>query len=631
MNEFTLYYNSTSRENEKCVTFPQNKKVDGENDLSTIVLYDHTAVQFCNNYCKNENFLQSDCIIMDLDNERTDNPAEWKTLKDIETAFPEVLFYAVESRNHMKVKKGESARPRYHIYFPIAVTKDAETYKSWKEQIVNLFPFFDKHAMDNARKLYGVETPKVFRRGGQVTVDRYLVLFAPQTVIHSNEHSKEEKVEFGKKISVGNRNNELYRYAFRKYMLGLSKEEVSLLTHSYNNQLDEPLDEEEVNTLVNSACSKELDRKDNIRRAETAIEFMEAAETEAKADECEMTSLEDIPEREPEWLIEGYIPKKEITIIAGDGGVGKTFVWCAIAAAISSGKKPFLLNDCFSEETEQEPEKVMYFSSEDSNEAVLRPRLRNSGANLKNISTIDSAQENFQKLKFSSGYLEKLIETNRPALVIFDPLQSFLPPGTNMTARNQMREALTKLHIYGEKYGTTFLIIMHTNKQQTVWGRTRIADSADIWDISRSVLICGEADNKSHLKYLSQEKSSYGRLSQTVLFRIEDNTAVFAGYTDKRDRDYVLAASKNEKAAPAREAAEQFILEYLQEHGGEVPATEINEAAINNSFSEHTLRRAKSNLEEQKKIQMQQKGSGKNRKWYICPVHTASGQMNENI
>lgn len=42
--------------------------------------------------------------------------------------------------------------------------------------------------------------------------------------------------------------------------------------------------------------------------------------------------------KEPEWLIPGYIPKYGITTIAGEGGVGKTSLWCSIVASITTGK-----------------------------------------------------------------------------------------------------------------------------------------------------------------------------------------------------------------------------------------------------------------------------------------------------
>ncbi|MFR5991320.1 MAG: hypothetical protein ACLUGP_13515 [Faecalibacterium prausnitzii] len=48
---------------------------------------------------------------------------------------------------------------------------------------------------------------------------------------------------------------------------------------------------------------------------------------------------------------------------------------------------------------------------------------------------------------------------------------------------------------------------MHTNKRANVSGRARLADSSDIWDIARSVLMMGRDKNSEKL-YLSHEKSS---------------------------------------------------------------------------------------------------------------------------
>mgnify|MGYP000461810604 CR=1 FL=1 len=56
-------------------------------------------------------------------------------------------------------------------------------------------------------------------------------------------------------------------------------------------------------------------------------------------------NLEETEEKTPEWLISGYIPKRKITVLAGDGGAGKTTIWCAIAAAVSSGQPCFLDQD----------------------------------------------------------------------------------------------------------------------------------------------------------------------------------------------------------------------------------------------------------------------------------------------
>lgn len=138
----------------------------------------------------------------------------------------------------------------------------------------------------------------------------------------------------------------------------------------------------------------------------------------------------------------------------------------------------------------------MFFSAEDSLKYTLARRLRKNGANLSRIISLDISDERFQAVKFNSDFLEQLLATYRPELCIFDPIQSFVPADIKMGDRNAMRQCLEPLIGYGDKYGTTFLIIEHTNKQSGVYGRRRIADSADIWDISRSVLIVGDARRK---------------------------------------------------------------------------------------------------------------------------------------
>ena len=69
-----------------------------------------------------------------------------------------------------------------------------------------------------------------------------------------------------------------------------------------------------------------------------------------------MVSMEDIEEKPPEWLIPNYIPKRNITTMAGDGGSGKTTVWCEIAASISAGRPCFLTKESISETFQHTPE-----------------------------------------------------------------------------------------------------------------------------------------------------------------------------------------------------------------------------------------------------------------------------------
>ena len=68
-----------------------------------------------------------------------------------------------------------------------------------------------------------------------------------------------------------------------------------------------------------------------------------------QAPNVKMTTIDNVEEKEPDWLITNYIPRYQITSLAGDGGSGKTTVWCALAAAISSGSSSFLTEEMISE------------------------------------------------------------------------------------------------------------------------------------------------------------------------------------------------------------------------------------------------------------------------------------------
>lgn len=324
--------------------------------------------------------------------------------------------------------------------------------------------------------------------------------------------------------------------------------------------------------------------------------------------------VENIQEKEIEWLVPEYIPKGQITIMAGDGGVGKTTVWCSLAAAVSRGEKVFF--DKTPEEfAKGRPGKVLFFSSEDSVEHVLKARLRKAGADLNNIACMDLCDERFQEIKFNSPLLKRILLQYRPDLVIFDPLQSFIPANTEMSRRNAMRAALAPLIGLGDRIGATSLIILHTNKRAGAYGRARIADSADIYDIARSVLIVGK-EAGTGLKYLVQDKTNYGKTAQTALFTTNDGVAKFNSYTDKTDCDFVREAQiVIPRTSPKLDDAKEFIMDALKDD--KRPTKEIEDEAQASGITKTTLRRAKEELRSERKITSFSVGY-KPKIWYLA-------------
>ena len=299
--------------------------------------------------------------------------------------------------------------------------------------------------------------------------------------------------------------------------------------------------------------------------------------------------------KEPEWLVPGYIPKYGITTIAGEGGVGKTSIWCSLVASITTGKNSFLLGDRIP--FDSDPENVLVLSAEDSWSYVLRGRLEKNGADLDRISFVSPADERFAELNFNGYLLKGIIEENRPDVIIFDPLQAFVPENLRMGDRNAMRKCFAPLIGYGEQYKLTSIIIAHANKQSGVWGRKRIADSSDIWDSSRSVLMAG-ITKEDGVRYISHEKSNWGKLGKSVLYALDECVPVFKAYTQKKDREFIQEDMRERNIRPVVEDAKDFIVDTLRENG-QMEVAELDELAAASSISKNALKDAKAALKKE--------------------------------
>lgn len=173
----------------------------------------------------------------------------------------------------------------------------------------------------------------------------------------------------------------------------------------------------------------------------------------AKIADFHLDKAEKVEIKEPEWLIPGYIPKYGITTIAGEGGVGKTSIWCAIVACLTTGEQPFFMGG-MEIPFKNEPQDVVVFSAEDSWNYVLKQRLLNNGADMSRILYMGPEDERFTDLNFNGDLLKGIIETNKPGTVIYDPVQAFVPANLRMGDRNAMRKCFSPLIGFGETYKT---------------------------------------------------------------------------------------------------------------------------------------------------------------------------------
>lgn len=344
-------------------------------------------------------------------------------------------------------------------------------------------------------------------------------------------------------------------------------------------------------------AKRNLNEYDIIGQAREALERPLTYYNEPEPDGLELSTLDMIREEPVRWLIPGYLPKEQITLICGTGGTGKTSVWVSLLASLSSGENT-LFDGYDGAGIDRDPVSCMFFSSEDTVENVIKKKLRECGADMKMIVTMSLSDPRFDKIQFGSKFLEDLLERYRPRICVFDPLQAFISSKIKMSDRNAMRQEMRHLIEWGKKYGTTFLIVMHTNKISNVWGRQRMADSADLWDIARCVWMVGDADPNG-LKYLSHEKSNYGKTGRTMLFRNDHGVPTFQGWTDKKDRDYVLEAARMRNEAKDGASVNEvcnMILSELTEHPDGLPVKDLDELLVSLGMSAWIVKRAKNEL-----------------------------------
>ncbi len=156
MSEFTLYTANTAGKNQNCI-YPNMVRITDKASFVDAIKHDHVCAKYKNNYRSNDNFEYTDVLPQDCDNDHSDDPNDWVYPLDVAMAFPDVPFYASYSRNHMKEKNGKSARPRFHVYFPIPQMSDGKAYADLKIRIREFYPYFDEDALGEARLLFATD------------------------------------------------------------------------------------------------------------------------------------------------------------------------------------------------------------------------------------------------------------------------------------------------------------------------------------------------------------------------------------------------------------------------------------------------------------------------------------------
>lgn len=174
---------------------------------------------------------------------------------------------------------------------------------------------------------------------------------------------------------------------------------------------------------------------------------------------------------EVDWLWPGRLPRGAITLLAGDPGLGKSFLTLDIAARVSRGwgwpDDP--IDDDGDTPPERAPGGVLLLSAEDHLGGTVRPRLDAAGADVRRVraaSLFQTADGTHVPLNLRDHLenLDNLIETlDDVHLLVIDPIASYLG-WTDDHKNGQVRGLLAPLAALAERRHLAVLLVSHLNK-----------------------------------------------------------------------------------------------------------------------------------------------------------------------
>lgn len=295
-------------------------------------------------------------------------------------------------------------------------------------------------------------------------------------------------------------------------------------------------------------------------------------------------SLAHVESKALAWLWERYIPSGAVTLCFGDGGVGKSFLSLAIAAAVTRGWP--LPGEA---QEPKQPGNVIVQNAENALPTVVKPRLELLGADCERVHCINESE---RRLTLSDERIEAAILKHNAKLMILDPVQAYLGGAVSMNRAESVRLVLTQLAQMAERTKCAILLAGHLNKG-TGKANYRGLGSVDMFNSVPSVLYLGRPDDDDE-RVMVQGKNNLTEAGPSLMFRLSKATGFeWLGECDTTLEE-LLARKRPGRGGGRLEEAEDFLQEILA--GGDAAAADIMVWAQENGISEKTLRRAKKNL-----------------------------------
>lgn len=355
------------------------------------------------------------------------------------------------------------------------------------------------------------------------------------------------------KIPSGERNSTLFKMASSLRAQAYTEPEILATLKAVNaGRCDPPLPDRELETICGSV-GKYARGSQKVKPRKSKLN---------------MIPMSMIKARKPEYLIPPYIPRGMITVMGGISGSAKTWLALNMAASVSSGKKLPFLN---SYDAPPRPGYVYYLTNENDPECVIRPRLDLMNPDFDKILIRGMDESIFDPLTLNDPRLNDLALEYPPALIIFDPIQSYLGAGVEMNKANEIRPITDWLGNFTKQHDCSTVLISHMSKPGVgcATALDRLLGSSDIRNVARSIIIVGVDPDNPDNRIFAHAKNSLGLPGYSQRFHIDNDLGVvYDGECDLTADDIIKQSEgKRKKTAVTLTATVNHLNELLYGDG----------------------------------------------------------------
>ena len=224
--------------------------------------------------------------------------------------------------------------------------------------------------------------------------------------------------------------------------------------------------------------------------------------------------------RPVEWWWRRRLPRGKLVILAGDPGLGKSFLLTDLHARASTGAAwP-------DESVPRTPVSSIILSAEDGAEDTIKLRLDGQGADGAKIHVVRAIRlrqggETTVALDRDLAHLEELVTATRAGLASIDPINAYLPIRDNYKDTD-IRQALASLVLFAERTGITLILVMHLTKDTDRQALYRILGGVGYTATVRVVLLVAKDPRQPGRKYFVSPKNNLSPRALPLAFAIEE-------------------------------------------------------------------------------------------------------------